>query len=171
MITKLKVCLIGATGVGKSSLVARFVHSMFSDRYRTTIGVAIDRCDVQRGPRTAHLVVWDLSGEDEFQNVQSAYLRGAAGYILVVDGTRPETLDTAKHLQVRVRDAIGTVPFVVAVNKADLAAQWQVDERELQKLAPEARMVKRTSAKTGAGVKELFHELVDSIQSEEVAWT
>jgi small GTP-binding protein len=160
---KLKVCLIGATGVGKTSLVARYVHSIFSDSYRTTIGVAIERRDVRRGDRTIELVIWDLSGEDEFQNVQPAYLRGAAGYLLVADGARLETIATALTLQTRLRETVGDLPFAVAINKADLADTWALRPRDVRELELRTRATLYTSAKTGASVDELFGRLVDEI--------
>jgi small GTP-binding protein len=167
MIEKLKICLVGATGVGKTSLMSRFVRSIFSEQYRTTIGVSIERRDVQRrSGGTARLVLWDLSGEDEFQNVQLAYLRGAAGYILVIDGTRPETIDTAYSLKARADGNIGTVPFIVAINKADLADIWAVRQNDKDRLERTGWPAVLTSAKTGAGVEEIFNRLVDVIFRE-----
>jgi small GTP-binding protein len=165
---KLKVCMLGATGVGKTSLVARYVSSIFTERYATTIGVKIETHRVRRGDRSIDLIVWDLSGEDEFQTVQLAYLRGAAGYLLVVDGTRRETLGTAASLHARSREAVGDAPFVVVLNKADLVASWDIDGRDAEALdsgaiLPERSAVVRTSAKTGAGVQEAFGLLVDAI--------
>jgi small GTP-binding protein len=167
---KLKICMLGATGVGKTSLVERFLRSIFSDTYRTTIGVKIEVRQVRRGDREADLVVWDLSGQDEFQGVRLSYLRGASGYVLVIDGTRPETVATAVTLHAAARTAIGDVPFVAMVNKADLVASWDIDARDLDMLARMGWRILRTSAKTGAGVAEAFEALVDAIpRSEEPA--
>src|SRR5438046_1225894 len=95
---KRKVCMLGATGVGKTSLVTRFVRSIFSTTYQTTVGVRIDKKRVACAGRELDLVIWDLSGEDEFQSVQLPYVRGAAGLLVVVDGTRGATADTALRL-------------------------------------------------------------------------
>jgi small GTP-binding protein len=160
---KLKVCMLGATGVGKTSLVDRFVRSIFSDAYRTTIGVKIQVRTVVRGDRTVDLVLWDLTGEDEFQSVRLAYLRGAAGYLLVVDGSRRESLDTAVTLQAAARNAVGEVPFILVLNKADLVAAWDLDARDLEVVARRGWIIRTTSAKTGAGVAEVFDALVDAI--------
>jgi small GTP-binding protein len=169
---KLKICLIGATCVGKTSLMSRFVRSIFDEHYQTTIGVAIERRDLQRGDRTVQLVIWDMSGEDEFQNVQPAYLRGAAGYVLVVDGTRPDTIETARSLQKLAYDTVGPVPFVVAVNKVDLAETWELDRTDRERLARSGWTILYTSARTGVGVDELFSHLVDAIgAARERAWT
>lgn len=166
MRVKLKVCLIGATGVGKTSLVGRLVHSVFSDVYRTTIGVKIETMTLTRHGSEVQLVVWDMSGEDEFQSVQPAYLAGAAGYVVVIDGTRRETTDTAAALLDRMRPILGHVPYVVAVNKSDLVAAWEVDAKELARFEAGAAKVVRTSARSGAGVVEAFDSLVDAILAE-----
>jgi small GTP-binding protein len=163
MIEKFKICLIGATAVGKSSLVSRFVSSIFQERYATTIGVRIQARTVQRGEQEVKLIVWDLSGEDEFQSVQPSYLRGAAGYLIVIDGTRRETIDTAISLEARARATIGDAPFLVVLNKADLIVSWDIDARDLEALEQRKWMIIRTSAKTGEGVEEAFNRLVDAI--------
>jgi small GTP-binding protein len=171
MTRKAKVCLIGATAVGKSSLVARFVSSIFSDQYRTTIGVKIETRTVERGGERLELVVWDLSGEDEFQNVQPSYLRGARAYLLVCDGTRRETVDVAIMLEERVRRAIGPVPFVAVFNKADLVAEWEIGPSDFAAAATRGWRVLSVSAKTGDGVEEAFERVADLVVGGEQPWT
>jgi small GTP-binding protein len=154
-----KICMLGGFAVGKTSLVARFVSSIFSDKYLTTIGVKIDRKPVVVGDTTINIVIWDVAGEDEFQTVQRTYLRGSSGYLLVADGTRASTFDTACALQEKAQDTIGNVPFILALNKADLAAEWQVNPTAYTRLAERGWTITRTSAKTGAGVEETFQSL------------
>ena len=161
--TKLKICMIGATAVGKTSLVHRYVDSVFSDTYRTTIGVKIETHRIERNGQTFDLVVWDLSGEDEFQNVQASYLRGTSGYLLVADGTRIETIEVAFALSERVKAAVGSVPFVVVLNKVDMLAQWNVGEAERAAMRAREWTIVQASAKTGQGVDEAFTQLVDRI--------
>src|SRR5215212_10665049 len=127
-----KVCLLGAFAVGKTSLVARFVKSLYSDQYLTTVGVKVDKKTVNLGDQEVNLIVWDLAGEDEFQKVSMDYLRGAAGYLLVADGTRRSTLETARILSERVAQNVGQIPFVFLVNKADLADEWEIDGQAIQ---------------------------------------
>jgi small GTP-binding protein len=163
MTDKLKICMIGASAVGKTSLLSRFVSSIFHERYSTTIGVKIQVRRLARPGREVDLVLWDLSGEDEFQSVQPSYLRGAAGYLLVIDGTRRDTFETALALQRKVSAATGDVPFLVVLNKADLAGSWSVSERDLDELMARGWPVVRTSAKTGDGVEEAFEQLTTTI--------
>jgi small GTP-binding protein len=112
-------------------------------------------------------MLWDIYGQDEFQTVQQSYLRGSSGYLLVVDGTRRATLDTAVALQMTARQVVGNVPFVVVLNKADLEAEWQVNERGIWKLAEQGAPIVRASAKTGAGVEETFQQLTRAMISDE----
>jgi small GTP-binding protein len=151
-----KVCMLGSSAVGKTSLVNRFVQSAFSDKYLTTLGVRIDKKQIAMGGRDLTLVLWDMQGDDETHKVRLSHLRGAAGYLLVADGTRRETFDTACAIQERAEATIGKVPFLLLVNKADLAEQWQVDDRALQGLADRGWIVSRTSARLGQGVEEAF---------------
>jgi small GTP-binding protein len=165
-ITK-KMCLLGAYGVGKTSLVARFVHSMFSEKYMTTIGVKIDKKEVELETTRVELVIWDIYGQDDFQKVRMSYLRGASGYLLVADGTRGPTLDIALSLQESAEQAVGQVPFIVAVNKADLTEQWEVAERDLLQLTSRGWRVIKTSAKTGGAVEAAFSTLAHAMINEQ----
>jgi small GTP-binding protein len=154
-----KVCILGGFGVGKTSLVRRYVESIFSDAYLTTIGVKIEKKIVNAGATDVALILWDIAGEDEATTIRASYLRGAAGYFLVVDVTRGETLEVAKSIQSRVISEIGPVPFLFLFNKADLKEDWEIPEQSLVDLQDAGYGVLRTSAKTGDGVEEAFQEL------------
>ena len=152
-----KICMVGAFATGKTSLVGRFVHSKFSEKYHTTVGVKIDKKSVTVDDRTVDLVLWDIQGEDEFQKVHIAYLRGMSGYLLVADGTRLHTLDTALSLQEMVDRELGDIPFIFIINKSDLASEWAIERDTISKLSEERGWVTlETSAKTGFGVEDAF---------------
>jgi small GTP-binding protein len=154
-----KICMLGSFAVGKTSLVSRFVSSIFSEKYHTTVGVKIDKKTLTLDQKDVVLMLWDIYGQDDFQTVQQSYLRGAAGYLLVVDGTRRATLDTAYTLHEMAQKVAGPVPFLVVLNKADLESEWEVDAKGLWKLAEHGASVVRASAKTGEGVEETFSKL------------
>ena len=154
-----KICMLGAFAVGKTSLVRRYVESIYSDAYHTTVGVKISRKAVQVGNNDVNLVLWDLYGEDDFQRMSWKYLQGASGYLLVADGTRPATLDKAVELEHTARAEVGASPFVFVVNKCDLAGDWQFDQRLEGQLVARNWGIVRSSAKTGEGVDEAFSRL------------
>lgn len=158
-----KICLLGTFAVGKSSLTERFVKSIFSERYHSTVGVRIQKRTVELDSETINLIIWDLAGEDEFVSLRAAYLRGAGGYILVADGTRPNTLNTALELHGYATRVLGGVPFVLMVNKRDRLEDWAVDEKELEGLTRDGWVVFKTSAKTGEGVSDGFIRLAKAM--------
>ncbi len=163
MVIQRKVCMLGATAVGKTSLVRRFVESMFSERYQATIGVKIDRKLIELDGTSISLLLWDLQGEDDLQRVRLSYLRGASGLIFVADGTRPETLTTAKSIQEGAREVVGDLPSVLLLNKADLVDQWRIDDPAVASAGMDTVATLRTSAKEGHNVDAAFETLVREI--------
>jgi small GTP-binding protein len=158
-----KICMMGAPGVGKTSLVRRFVDSVFSEKYLSTIGVKIDRKTVDVGEDTLNLMLWDLQGEERYEWVRLQYLRGASGYILVADGTRPDTLETAIGLQENAANRDASLPFLLCLNKADLWNQWTISATQQEWLKEKGWTVLQTSARSGDGVEQAFRELATRI--------
>jgi small GTP-binding protein len=156
---KKKICMLGSFGVGKTSLTAQFVSRIFSEKYHTTIGVKVDKKVLSIDESDLTLMVWDMAGEEEDLPIKLQYVRDAAGYILVVDGTREKTLDVALSIQERIRTSIGELPFVMAINKHDQIENWQIQETQLAKLAAKGWSLFRTSAKSGEQVEEAFLQL------------
>ena len=153
---KKKICLLGSYGVGKTSLVARFVHSLFSDKYHTTVGVKIDKKVISVGGEEMTLMIWDMAGEEGGAPVKLNQLRDASGYLLVIDGTRSKTLEVARSIQQRVESEIGKQPFLALVNKVDLRETWEIPESAWAELAAAGWSILETSAKTGDHVEEAF---------------
>lgn len=160
-----KICMMGAFAVGKTSLVRRFVHSIFSDTYQTTIGVMISKKALTVDDVEYQLVIWDLEGRDEFTDVRSNYLRGAAGILFVVDVTRPHTLTVVRQLRYEIQKHVGDIPALILLNKSDLADQWRLDGDVLQQLEAEGCALIRTSAKSGDQVDASFIALVRAMQN------
>ncbi len=157
---KKKICMVGQFGVGKTSLVRRFVDSMFDERYLTTVGVKIDRKDVAVGSDSVTLMLWDLAGEDDLAQLNVSHLRGASGYILVADGCRAASLAKAVELQQRIADQLGPLPFVLVLNKSDLRDRWEIQDA----VASERGWPTfETSAKAGSGVDEMFLALAGKL--------
>lgn len=158
--------MLGAFAVGKTSLVASYVREHSTgplDKYITTVGVKVSNKDLQVGDQDMRLMIWDLAGEDEFQKVKISNLTGASGYLLVADGTRRATVETARMLQKRVTEEIGDLPFIFVVNKADLTDDWEIDQRTLDEFGGQGWSVLQSSAKTGACVEEAFSLLAQKI--------
>jgi len=160
-----KICMLGAFAVGKTSLVRRYVDSIFSDRYLTTVGVKIDKRIVTLGAAEVSLILWDIAGEDDISQVRPSYVRGAAGYLLVADGTRPATIDVAQSIQQRMEAEVGKLPFVVLLNKRDLQSLWSVSAEDIAALQRAGWTVRMTSAHSGEGVEQAFQTLAERVTS------
>ena len=92
-------------------------------------------------------------------SLRMSYLRGSAGYVLVADGTRPATLETALSLRRRVEADYGPLPFALLLNKNDLREQWAIPDGELEELRRSGCWVRSSSARTGEGVEDAFTDL------------
>jgi len=160
---KKKVCLVGDFSVGKTSLAQQFVNQVFSEKYLTTVGVKIDTKEMSVDDKDLKMVIWDVAGRDSLSPLNANYLIGAAGFLLVVDGTRHDTVQSAQTLVDTVINKVGNVPFVVLVNKNDLQDKWTFSQLDQQEFESRGWQVMTSSAKTGENVELAFEYLAKKI--------
>ena len=162
---KVKVCFIGDAGVGKTSLIKRYVLDVFDDRYIATIGTKVTKkiVEVEEGGNQVRvmMLIWDIMGQKGFRELlREAYFFGAHGAIAVCDLTNKETLEELRYWIKALTDVAGDVPIVFAGNKADLGNEAIIKESDLidlaEKYGAESFM---TSAKTGQNVENMFKAL------------
>jgi small GTP-binding protein len=160
MIEARKICLLGDFAVGKTSLVRRFVSNTFGERYLTTVGVKIDTKEIELAEqRRMKLVIWDLAGAGSLSAPAKAYVQGSHGFLVVCDGTRKVTLDSALSLLASVRALVGDKPALMLVNKQDLSESWEIEQDSLEQARQRCSAVYSSSAKTGANVERAFSTL------------
>ena len=123
-----KISLLGDFAVGKTSRIARSVRNTFSDTYLTTVGVRVDsKAMLLDDDLQMRLVLWDIAGANTLDQLRSNYVIGAAGILLVADGTREDTVDTALDLRAQAWRLLGReIPSVLVLNKSDLADPWTI---------------------------------------------
>lgn len=146
-----KICMIGRFAVGKTSLVDRFVKNHFSEKYQTTVGVAIATKIIDDHTK---FIIWDIAGFEQ-ENHYKPYLRGAHGIIYVVDATEPASLSTLEEI---IADApeLQALPSVCFINKADLTNDLNWSDASDELVARFSQHSYWTSAKTGDNVEEAF---------------
>lgn len=161
-----KVCLLGDPGVGKTSLVRRFVLDQFDDHYLTTIGAKVTKktkvMDVLEHDLRVHLnlMIWDVAGHKEYRQFHEMYLRGMEGVMSVADLTRASTFEGLKSSMTMVQQNSPAVPVVFLLNKCDLADPSSKDLQDIMSLAGARKIpVLPTSAKTGQNVEKAFDSL------------
>lgn len=157
-----KIAMLGMWGVGKTSLIRQYVHGRYSEKYQSTLGVTIEKKIVQMGSQTTTLLLWDIAGAEENFPVPLHYVSGAAGYLLVLDGTRRSSLPVAIDLHKSVQDGVGGLPFITVINKCDLSCELTPTEVQ-DSLANLGGAVFQTSAKTGVQVDAAFKALVAAL--------
>ncbi|UCF08102.1 MAG: GTP-binding protein [Thermoplasmata archaeon] len=170
----IKICLVGEGGVGKTSLIKRFVYDEFSDKYITTIGTKITKKQVTLKHPTKRLLVkvrmliWDIMGQQGFrQMLQDAYFFGCQGVVAVCDITRKDTLKLMDDWIKAVYSVADEVPIVFLANKADLKNEATFSLKTMKKFASEYKNAYAflSSAKTGKNVELAFKTLGDEVLS------
>ena len=165
-----KVCILGASAVGKTATFDRLCGREWESDYRTTVGVAFEAISLMIDHTEVTFNLWDTEGSDDLREFQEEWIDGSGGYILVIDGTRVGTLKEAYDLNKTAIDRVGkAIPFVAMVNKCDLDNQFEVNETDFAKLKQQGWEVFKTSAKTGEGVQEavdaLAKKMIDAVNS------
>ena len=119
-----KIVLLGHFGVGKSSLIRRFVEDSFTDNYKVTIGVHILKKEVEVSKKdTVNLIIWDLEGNDDITNTRPSYMLGTSGIIYVVDLTRPTTYKQLESDLNFIKTNYPSAKIKVVGNKKDLVTK------------------------------------------------
>ena len=147
-----KILLIGDFGVGKTSLIRRYVDDTFDDSYLTTIGVKISKKQLEVDGTACELLIWDIEGATPIKHIPQSYFKGASGAIFVCDVDRQETIDSLDEHIERFLSLNPDARYVIAWNKADLLSKGQM--KGLEDLLPERAML--TSAKDDVNVSKLF---------------
>jgi small GTP-binding protein len=154
-----KVLITGSFAVGKTSLFRRFIYNEFSDKYLTTIGVKVDKKEVDVEGQPISLVLWDVAGEVSQDKVPRSYILGASAIIYMFDLKRPQTCQNMEtDLQILQEMLPGCLVRIIG-NKKDL-----VDDAQLEVFRQDYQPHFFTSAKTGENVEELFYDIASKLR-------
>jgi small GTP-binding protein len=155
-----KIVLVGNFGVGKTSLIRRFVENSFSEDYLSTIGVSISKKTLG----DATIMIWDIEGHTEFKPIYKQYLLGSKGFIIVADLLREETIKHISNHIALCKEVIKDAPICIALNKSDMPHSLSDTQvKEIQNLSPDIIEILKTSAKSGDAVEQLFLKLNETI--------
>jgi len=157
-----KLILGGEGGVGKTSMVHRFVENSFQTDYKSTIGTSIMKkeCDFQGLDSKVRFVIWDLAGQAQFKRVRQSYLGNAEAGILVYDVTRRETYDNIENWYNEIRSVSSEISLILVGNKIDLEGNRVISTEQGEDLAKKLNLSYiETSAKTGENINDAFNML------------
>ena len=154
-----KLILGGEGGVGKTSMVHRFVENAFQTDYKSTIGTSIMKkeCDFEGLESKVRFVLWDLAGQAQFKRVRQSYLSNAEAGILVYDVTRKDTFDSIENWFNEIKDISPTISLILVCNKIDLTEDRVISTEIGEDLAKKLNLSYiETSAKTGENINDAF---------------
>ena len=158
-----KIVLVGHFGVGKTSLMRRFIDNAFSEEYKVTLGVQIQKkvVTLTNGSEMS-LIIWDLEGNVSITKTRRSYLLGTQSFIYVFDATRTETFENISSELEYIKEHYPGVYVTVIGNKSDLVNEKSLHDVLKNKKIPFDYL---TSAKTGENVNEMFQKLAQNLTS------
>lgn len=163
MVSKCKVVFLGAAGVGKTSLINRFMTNDYVKDYSTTVGIDFFTKPVQVGDRSVNLQIWDTAGQERFKSLVPSYIRDSSIAVLVYDVSDAKSFDEALAWHQTVLKERGSDATIILVgNKNDLESKIE-HEKVINFARPLSIPSVETSAKTGQNVSRLFRIISDSI--------
>uniref|UniRef100_A0A8C0QN06 VAMP associated protein A n=1 Tax=Canis lupus familiaris TaxID=9615 RepID=A0A8C0QN06_CANLF len=157
-IRELKVCLLGDTGVGKSSIVCRFVQDHFDHNISPTIGASFMTKTVPCGNELHKFLIWDTAGQERFHSLAPMYYRGSAAAVIVYDITKQDSFHTLKKWVKELKEhGPENIVMAIAGNKCDLSDIREVPLKDAKEYAESiGAVVVETSAKNAINIEELF---------------
>ncbi len=161
-----KVVLLGDPGVGKTSMIRKFVYDIFEDKYISTLGMKVtNKIVTLQGSNGVpvvqlNMMIWDLMGQKDFKIFHETTFKGSHGGIIVCDLTRKDTLENIPSWITELFNVTGNIPIILIGNKNDLKDEKKIKFKELEDLASVCKASAfLTSAKTGENVESVFHKL------------
>lgn len=171
-----KILVVGDAGVGKTSIIKKYVNDTFNEHYRTTVGIDFAMKVLKISDNIiARTQFWDIAGQTRFNSVVRAYYKDANGVLLVCDIERTTTLDHVVKWKQDIDDRVtypGTqfpAPTILLVNKVDLVKEGEhsISDQDLNQFCKENNITAwfKTSAKTGEGIDEAVRKLVQAMMN------
>ena len=165
---KLKVVIVGDSGVGKSNLIKRFTTNEFNANSKATVGVEFLSKSYKINDKVFKLEMWDTAGQERYKSITSAYYKGAKGALLVYDTTSAQSFENVGKWLSEIKEKTNKdIRLILVGNKIDLKDSKAVStEQALAKAKEWDIPLMETSAKDATNVKEAFHDLLKEMYFE-----
>jgi Ras-related protein Rab-11A len=168
---KLKIVVVGDSGVGKTNLIKRFITNEFSENFKATIGVEFMSKTYKINKHLFKIEIWDTAGQERYKSITTAYYKGAKGAMIIYDVTNQNSFNNVDKWFNEIKDkASKNINLIMIGNKTDLDDKKVVSsEDSLDKAKNFDIPVMETSALNASNVKEAFYlilkEMYKSVKS------
>lgn len=162
MLTKYKIVFLGDQGVGKTSLITRFMYDTFDPQYAATIGIDFLSKTMYLDDKTVRLQLWDTAGQERFRSLIPSYIRDSNVAIITYDITSKESFEALSQWCENVQNERGdNVIICIVGNKSDLTEKRLISTEQGEASCKElgAQIFIETSTKNGYNVKQLFKKV------------
>lgn len=165
-----KILLIGDSGVGKSSLLTRFVDNSFNYAYLSTIGVDFAIKTLTCNNKKCKFQIWDTAGQERFRSITTSYYRGAKGMIVVYDITNKESFNSISKWISDINNLCNReINIIIVGNKIDCQNDRQVTNTNINDFINNTKYIHmEVSAKTGTGVNLIFKKLAEELIKNDI---
>ena len=165
---KLKLIVLGDSGVGKTNIIRRYVSDTFSDDSKATVGVEFFTKPFRVNNDIVKLEIWDTAGQERYKSITSAYYKGSRGALLVYDITRPSTFEDVEKWMTEIKEKVrGSLKIMIIGNKLDLTNERKVDtETALDKAKSLNVPLMETSAFNSTNIQKAFESILREMYKE-----
>ena len=165
---KLKLIVIGDSGVGKTNIISRYVSNTFSNDSKATVGVEFFTKPFRVNNDIVKLEIWDTAGQERYKSITSAYYKGSRGALLVYDITRPSTFEDVEKWMTELKEKVrGSLKIIIIGNKLDLTKERKVDtETALDKAKSLNVPLMETSAFNSTNIQKAFESILREMYKE-----
>ncbi len=165
---KLKIVVVGDSGVGKTNLIKRFISNEFSENFKATIGVEFMSKTYRINKHLFKVEIWDTAGQERYKSITAVYYKGAKGALVVYDITDKNTFDNIDKWMLEIKDKTSKdIKLMIIGNKIDLKDEREVKNEEAMKKAESLRIpLMEASALDSTNVKEAFCDLLKEIYKD-----
>ena len=165
---KLKIVVIGDSGVGKTNLIRRFILNTFSENTKATVGVEFISKSYKINNHIFKIELWDTAGQERYKSITAVYYKGAKGALLVYDTTSKDSFNSIDKWMEEIRDKTANdIKLMIIGNKIDLKNYREVtNEEAIEKAKTLGVPIMETSALDATNVNKAFHDLLKEIYKD-----
>ena len=165
---KLKVVIVGDSGVGKSNLIKRFTTNEFNVNSKATVGVEFLSKSYKINDKIFKIEMWDTAGQERYKSITAAYYKGAKGALIVYDTTSEKTFENVDKWLSEIKEQTNKdIKLIIVGNKIDLKDKKVISTEQAKTKAKELGIpLMETSAKDATNVKEAFNDLLKEMYCE-----